>query len=56
MIGQTAVAQSNLRPDETGRVLFEGAIWNAVSDTMIPKGQRVSVLDIEGLTLTVGLE
>ena len=53
MIGQTAITQTYLQPDQTGRVVFEGSIWNAVSESPIAKGRRVSIVDIDGLTLIV---
>ena len=36
-----------------GKVFFEGAYWNAVSDTPVEPGQLVQIVDISGLTLKV---
>ncbi|RMH75127.1 MAG: nodulation protein NfeD [Calditrichaeota bacterium] len=37
----------------TGQILYEGEIWQAVSDDKIRKDDRVKVIKVEGLTLTV---
>lgn len=53
MAGKTAVVRSELKPGTPGRVLFEGALWNAVSDAPVGRGESVEILSISGLTLEV---
>jgi len=52
MFGKKASA---LQPIDAmgGKVFVEGEYWNAVSDTPIPTGQIVEVVDLRGLTLKV---
>ena len=52
LIGRHTRALTPIGPD-TGKVFVEGEYWNAVSDTPIAAGQRVAIVAIEGLTLTV---
>jgi membrane-bound serine protease (ClpP class) len=51
MIGATGVAQSDLDP--LGKVLIRGEIWAARAATRIPRGSKVRVRRIDGLTLEV---
>lgn len=51
MLGRTAVAIEGF--DTAGRVRLGGEIWNAVSHTPVVAGQRVRVVAIDGLKLTV---
>lgn len=52
MIGRTAVVQTALDPDGTVRI--EGELWNASArGARIPAGEKVTVLSIDGLNLTV---
>jgi membrane-bound serine protease (ClpP class) len=51
MIGERGVVQSDLSP--LGTVLVHGELWEAHAAAAIPKGSRVRVRDIEGLTLEV---
>jgi membrane-bound serine protease (ClpP class) len=51
LIGQVAVAQTELAP--AGQVFVHGEIWNAVSSSNVPVGERVRVRKVEGLELTV---
>ena len=44
----TAVA-----PERGGRVTMHGEIWNATSGESIPEGARVTVTEVDGLTLVV---
>ena len=51
MIDLVGVAQTDL--ELTGKVLVRGEIWDAHATTKIPKGSRVRVRQIDGLTLVV---
>lgn len=52
LVGRTAVARSALNPE--GFVFFEGARWRArAEDAPIREGERVTITDVRGLTLTV---
>ncbi len=51
MIDSTGVVQTDLDP--VGKVLVRGEIWDARSSTTIPKGARVRVRSLDGLTLLV---
>ena len=51
MIDSTGVAQTDLDP--TGKVLIRGEIWDARGTTKIPRGSRVRVRHVDGLTLEV---
>jgi membrane-bound serine protease (ClpP class) len=51
MVGDIGIALSDLEPD--GTVQVHGEIWQAVSQQPIRSGERVKVLGIEGLKITV---
>ncbi len=51
MLGSLGLAETDLDPD--GRVLVHGEHWGARSAQRIPKGSRVRVLQLDGLTLVV---
>jgi membrane-bound serine protease (ClpP class) len=51
LIGETAIAQSSLSP--LGKVFVHGEIWDAVSATSVPAGERVVVSQVVGLQLRV---
>jgi len=51
MIGLVGVAQTDLDP--AGEILVRGELWGARAAGRIPKGTRVRVREIEGLTLVV---
>jgi len=34
-----------------GKVFIEGEYWNAVSDVPVEQGQRVEIIEMQGLTL-----
>jgi membrane-bound serine protease (ClpP class) len=55
LIGAVAVARTELAPG--GLVVLQGELWSAESaDGVIPAGQRVRVLRVDGLRLEVGKE
>lgn len=51
MIDSIGVARTDLEPE--GKVLVHGEIWTARARQKIPKGTRVRVREIDGLTLVV---
>ncbi|MBZ5542454.1 MAG: nodulation protein NfeD [Acidobacteriia bacterium] len=51
MIDSTGIAQTDLDP--MGKVLVRGEIWDAHATTKIPRGGRIRVRKIAGLTLEV---
>lgn len=51
MIGEQGVADSDLMPE--GKVLVHGECWNATSAEPVKKGEKVRVVAIKGLQLTV---
>ncbi|MEI6218533.1 MAG: nodulation protein NfeD [bacterium] len=52
MIGQ--IVRAEARTDSTsGRVMYEGEYWNAVSDEPVESGQEVEIVSLKGLTLKV---
>jgi membrane-bound serine protease (ClpP class) len=56
MIGEIGKTLSALSPGATGRVAVHGELWSAVADTAIDEGERVRVVGINGLILTVARE
>lgn len=51
MVGSTGVAQTDLDP--LGKVLVRGELWEARATAKIPRGARVRVRGVDGLTLEV---
>lgn len=51
MVGEIGVAKTEVGAD--GRVFVHGEWWNANSDQLIPSGQRVRIVGIDGLNLKV---
>ncbi|MGQ9655342.1 MAG: NfeD family protein [Thermodesulfobacteriota bacterium] len=51
MIGQVGEAMTRLDP--RGKVFVRGEIWNAMSDEVIESGEKVEVVEIQGLNLKV---
>ena len=51
LIGQSGVARGALEPE--GQVSVHGEIWRAVADRPLADGTRVTVIDVQGLTLKV---
>jgi len=51
MIDLVGVAETDLEPD--GKVLVHGEIWAARAKDRVPKGARVRVCEVNGLTLEV---
>ena len=54
MIGLTGVAETDISPDRTGRVIVEGELWTASAlDGKISAGAPVEVVELSGLTVIV---
>ena len=53
MIGEAGEALSAIKPGTTGRVATRGEIWKAIAQEPIAAGDRVSIVSVDGLTLTV---
>lgn len=51
LVGETGIAQTALSPQ--GKVFVHGELWNAVSSSEIPLGQKVVVREVDGLTVQV---
>ncbi len=51
IVGEEGTALSRIEPE--GRVLVIGEYWNAVSDEPIKKGDKIKVVSIKGLVVTV---
>jgi membrane-bound serine protease (ClpP class) len=51
LIGMEGTAETNIAPD--GKVFVHGENWNALSDEVIVRGEKVIVLEVKGLTLKV---
>ena len=51
MVGEIGVAKTDVGAE--GRVFVHGEWWNAKSDQLIPSGQRVRIVGIDGLNLKV---
>jgi len=56
MFNETAEGLSPIEPGQSGTVRIHGEVWRAVSDEQIARGDRVRVVRIDGLTLTVRKE
>ena len=51
MLGEHGVAETDLAPE--GKVMLRGEYWNATSAEPIAKGEKVEVVALEGLRVTV---
>jgi membrane-bound serine protease (ClpP class) len=51
MVGSIGVATTRLSPD--GKLVIQGELWDAVSDTPAEAGTPAKVLRVEGLKLHV---
>ena len=56
LIGETGYALEPIVPGAPGRVRVHGEIWSAIADEPIASGDRVTVTNVNGLTLTVRKE
>ncbi len=53
MLGEVGEALTAIEPGATGRVATRGEIWKAIAQEPIAAGDRVSIVSVDGLTLTV---
>jgi membrane-bound serine protease (ClpP class) len=53
LIGMEGTARHAIAPDSPGYVHVHGELWRATSRVPVTSGQRVRVLDVNGLTLMV---
>ncbi len=53
LVGKEGVAKTELSPGKTGTVLVASDTWTAVADQGIEAGERVRVIEVEGLKLHV---
>jgi len=51
LVGGTGEARTDIDPE--GEVYVQGAYWGAYSDTPVKRGERVTVVSVEGLRLKV---
>ena len=51
--GSTAVAVTDIKPEEPGKVEFRGTLWNATANECITSGTGVKIISRENLTLIV---
>ena len=56
MVGKRGEVIESIAPDASGRVATHGEIWSAAAREPIPRGVRVQVVAIDGMTLTVSPE
>ena len=56
LIGETGHALEPIVPGTPGRIRVHGEIWNAVANETIASGDRTTVTNVHGLTLTVRKE
>ena len=53
LVGTAGHARDVITPDAPGYVRVHGELWKATSRVPVTAGQRVRVLDVNGLTLDV---
>lgn len=53
LVGEKGMAQSDFGMEREGKIYVHGELWNALSDEKIKKGEKVVVLEIDGLTVKV---
>jgi membrane-bound ClpP family serine protease len=53
MIGEVGRALTSIEPGGIGRVATHGEIWTARAPEPIAEGDRIAVVRVDGLTLTV---
>jgi inner membrane protein len=58
LVGETAVAQQDIPPNEIGRVELRGTSWSARNSgaTLLPTGRRCTVVRVDRLMLIVEAE
>ena len=53
LLGEKGVALTRIAPGSEGQVKVHGEIWTAWSDKSIRKGQKIRVVEVQGLTVKV---
>ena len=53
MVDESGEVLDVIAPGAAGRVATHGEIWSAIAHQPIPRGVRVRVVDVDGMTLTV---
>lgn len=55
LVGETAITTEEIGPNGLGRAEMRGTTWSArnVGETVLNKGQRCAVVEVEGLVLHV---
>jgi membrane-bound serine protease (ClpP class) len=53
MLDQPGQALTSIEPGGVGRVQTQGEIWTATADEPVAAGDRVQIVGVEGLLLTV---
>ncbi|HFE52431.1 MAG TPA: nodulation protein NfeD [Bacteroidetes bacterium] len=53
LLGEKGVALTRIAPGSEGQVKVHGEIWSAWSDKTIRKGQKIRVVEVQGLTVKV---
>jgi hypothetical protein len=55
LVGEIGLASDDVPPGAIGRVEVRGAAWSArnVAATIVPRGARIRVLRVDGLTLDI---
>jgi membrane-bound serine protease (ClpP class) len=51
LVGEVGVAVTDIA--DGGKVFVHGEYWNARSDTLIPKGEKIRVIRVESLHMVV---
>lgn len=53
IVGSKGVVTTAINPPMKGRVYLAGNTWAAISDSPLEKGQKVTVVSLEGITVSV---
>ncbi|MEE9449861.1 MAG: NfeD family protein [Ignavibacteriaceae bacterium] len=52
-VGKTVIAESDFEKGRKGKVTFKGALWEALSETDIKKGDQLKIIGKESIVLKV---
>jgi membrane-bound serine protease (ClpP class) len=53
LVGEVGEIDVSILPGHVGKVFVHSELWNAVSDSELPRGARVRVVEVSGLTVKV---
>ncbi len=56
MVNEPGAALTAIQPGEPGSVMVRGEVWRAIADEPLTRDDRIRVVRVEGLTLTVRKE